>query len=661
MDSKYIVEVAPAQPATGNNPYSYGPTYRYSGSKDGFPTIPGVTNLYENFTRSVEKYPLNKAFGWRGKVDGKAGPFKWMSYADAGKEVDKIGSALNHIGLKPGMKGGIYGINSVEWMLAMQAYNSQSVFCVPLYDTLGENAVEYILNHAEVAIVFFQAEKAAKLFEALPNAKTVKTVVSFGDLSLEFKEKAASFGMTAYSQAEFRELGAANPAKPVPPQGSNLCTIMYTSGTTGDPKGVEITHSAILSSIAAGALYLKDANYELTEHDKFLSYLPLAHIMDRVLEEMFIYLGASIGYWQGDVKLLVDDIGELKPTLFAGAPRIFDRIYSGIKAKVNESGGLKKWLFNFGFDRKLKSLQAGKRFDQAAPIMDALVFGKVKQRLGGNVRLILSGAAPLAPHVEDFLKVTMCAPVVQGYGLTENCAGGCIAIPNVASMASTVGPPQPQQEVRLAAVPEMNYDPNGTPARGEVCFRGPALFSGYYKQPELYSEVVVDGWFHTGDIGEWQPNGALKLIDRKKNIFKLSQGEYVAVENLENVYGQNTLINQIWVYGNSFEPYLIAVVVPNEVNLITWAKANGVDGDFATIVKDPKATKYVLGELTKTGKAAKLKGFEIVKGVHLEGEEFSVDKDLITPSFKKKRPQLLKHYKTYIDALYEELKKTQTS
>jgi len=232
-----------------------------------------------------------------------------------------------------------------------------------------------------------------------------------------------------------------------------------------------------------------------------------------------LHLGASIGYWRGDIKGLVEDIGALRPTLFCGVPRVFDRIYAGVMSKVEEGSSLKRMLFHWGYRRKLHALEAGHSYKNAAPFFDKLVFSKVKERLGGRVRLIVSGekqigdslliairtspavgrnvepfhntplcapfmcagGAPLARHVEDFLKVTMCCRVVQGYGLTETCAASFIAVPDVPEQAGTVGPPQPVLSFRLEAVPEMNYDPMADPPRGELCVKGPAVFTGYYK------------------------------------------------------------------------------------------------------------------------------------------------------------------------------------
>lgn len=269
------------------------------------------------------------------------------------------------------------------------------------------------------------------------------------------------------------------------------------------------------------------------------------------------------------------------------------------------------------------------------------------------MRIILSGAAPLASHVESFLRVVACCHVLQGYGLTESCAGTFVSLPDRLDMLGTVGPPVPNVDIRLESVPEMEYDALASTPRGEICIRGKTLFSGYYKREDLSKEVLIDGWLHTGDVGEWQPNGSMKIIDRKKNIFKLSQGEYVAVENLENIYGEVQAVDSVWVYGNSFESFLIAVANPNQHILEKWAAENGVSGDYNALCQNAKAKEFILGELVKMGKEKKMKGFEIIKAVHLDPVPFDMERDLLTPTYKKKRPQLLKHYQCVIDEMYK--------
>nr|GMD26802.1 long chain acyl-CoA synthetase 4-like [Ipomoea batatas] len=339
--------------------------------------------------------------------------------------------------------------------------------------------------------------------------------------------------------AVYRNVLAQNGFKPLPQHlhscwdifwETDICTIMYTSGTTGDPKGVLISNESILSIIAGVNHHMEDMNEE------------------------------------------------------------------------------------------------------------------VKEGLGGNLRLILSGAAPLSSTVETFLRVVTGAHVLQGYGLTETCAGSFVSRPDDLSMVGTVGPPLPVVDVCLESVPEMGYDALGSTPRGEICIRGKCLFSGYYKREDLTAEVMVNGWFHTGDIGEWQADGSLKIIDRKKNIFKLSQGEYISVENLESIYSLASSVDSIWVYGNSFESFLVAVVNPNKECIEMWAEGNGVAGDFKSICENPKTNAYILGELSKIAKEKKLKGFEFVKAVYLDPIPFDMERNLLTPTIKKKRAQFFKYY-----------------
>ncbi|CDP12153.1 unnamed protein product [Coffea canephora] len=653
----YIIEVEPAKPAKDGKP-SIGPVYRSVFAKDGFPPpIEGLDSCWDIFRLSVEKYPNNRMLGRREIVDGKPGKYVWQTYKEVYDLVVKVGNSIRSCGIEEGGRCGIYGANCAEWIMSMEACNAHGLHCVPLYDTLGAGAVEFIICHAEVTIAFVEEKKIPELLKTFPNAtKYLKTIVSFGKVTSQQKDEIEKFGVVVYAWDEFLLLGE-NKNYDLPlKRKSDICTIMYTSGTTGDPKGVMISNNSIVTLIAGVKRLLVSVNESLTVNDVYLSYLPLAHIFDRVIEECFINHGASIGFWRGDVKLLVEDIGELKPTIFCAVPRVLDRIHSGLQQKISAGGFIKQTMFNFAYAYKLRNLRKGLKHDEAAPICDKIVFSKVKQGLGGKVRLILSGAAPLASHVEEYLRVVSCAHVLQGYGLTETCAGTFVSIPHEMRMLGTVGPPVPNVDACLESVPEMGYDALSRTPRGEVCVRGDTLFSGYYKREDLTKEVFEDGWFHTGDVGEWQPNGSLKIIDRKKNIFKLSQGEYVAVENLENVYGLVSAIDSIWVYGNSFESYLVAVVNPKKQAVEEWAQENELTGDFNSLCENPKVKEYILGELNKIGKEKKLKGFEFIKAVHLDPEPFDMERDLLTPTFKKKRPQLLKYYQNVIDNMYKSAK-----
>ncbi|KAL9386934.1 hypothetical protein Peur_020058 [Populus x canadensis] len=655
---KYLIEVEKAKEAKDGKP-SIGPVYRSLFAKDGFPPpVPGLESCWDVFRMSVEKYPNNPMLGRREIVNGKAGKYVWQTYKQVYDVVIKVGNSIRSCGVEPGAKCGIYGANCAEWIMSMEACNAHGLYCVPLYDTLGASAVEFIICHSEVSIAFVEENKICELLKTFPNStQYLKTIVSFGKVALKEQEEIEKSGLAVYSWDEFLKLGENKQYELPVKKKEDICTIMYTSGTTGDPKGVLISNDSIVTLIAGVKRLLESVKESLTSEDVYLSYLPLAHIFDRVIEELFIQHGASIGFWRGDVKLLIEDIGELKPTIFCAVPRVLERVYAGLQQKVSTGGFLKKTLFNVAYSHKFSSMKKGLAHHQASPICDKIVFNKVRQGLGGKVRLILSGAAPLSNHVEAFLRVVSCAHVLQGYGLTETCAGTFVSLPNELPMLGTVGPPVPNVDVCLESVPEMGYDALSSTPRGEICIRGKTLFAGYYKREDLTEEVLNDGWFHTGDIGEWQPDGSMKIIDRKKNIFKLSQGEYVAVENLENIYSLVSDIDSIWVYGNSFESFLVAVANPNQQALEHWAQEHGISGDFKSLCENPRAKEYMLGELTKIGKEKKLKGFEFIKAIHLDPEPFDMERDLITPTYKKRRPQLLKYYQNVIDNMYKSASK----
>ncbi|KAF8698195.1 hypothetical protein HU200_035714 [Digitaria exilis] len=648
---KHLVEVEPATATAG-------PAYRNARAKDGLlQPPPGLHSCWDIFRTAVEKYPNNPMLGRRRVVDGKAGEYTWLTYQEVYDVVMKLAASITKSGIKQGECCGIYGANCPEWIISMEACNALGVCCVPLYDSLGAGAVEFTICHAEIQIVFVEEKKIGELLKTChTTSKYLKTIISFGGVTNDHKDEAKNHGLSIFSWEEFLITGGSHQVHLPEKKRSDICTIMYTSGTTGDPKGVMLSNESLLVNVVGPVSVIQYAGEVFDQDDVYLSYLPLAHVFDRMFEEVFIYHGSKIGFWRGDVKLLVDDIAALKPTVFCAVPRVLDRIYSSLTAKISSGGMLKKTLFNITYKMKLDSMRKGIKHQKAAPFFDKLVFSKVKEGLGGQLRVIVSGGAPLAAPVEEFLRVVTCASVVQGYGLTETCAGSIVSIPNEFSMLGTVGPPVQHIDVRLESVPEMGYDALSSIPRGEICIRGSVLFSGYYKREDLVQEVVIDGWFHTGDVGEWQPDGSLKVIDRKKNIFKLSQGEYVAVENLENVYGVLQEIDSIWVYGNSFESFLVAVVNPNQLVLERWAEQNGITGSFAELCENSRAKDYVLAELTKIAKEKKLKGFEFIKAIHLEPLPFDIERDLITPTYKKKRPQLLKYYQGEIDALYKALK-----
>lgn len=634
-----------------------GPVFRSVLAKDGFPQLePDMKTSWDVFRVAAVKYADNRMLGWRPFKDGVPGPYLWKSYKEIYDEVLQAGSALQKLGVQPGSRVGIYGANCPQWIVAMQACNGYSLICVPLYDTLGAGAVDYIIDHAEIDVVFIQDKKIKEILS--PNcksAKRLKALVAFTSATTEQTKEADQIGIKMYAWNDFLKVGKDNPRQPCPPQASDICTVMYTSGTSGQPKGVMLTHESHAMYVKGVDLFMDQFDDKMTTDDVFLSFLPLAHILDRMIEEYFFHKGASIGYYHGDLNALRDDIVELKPTLLVGVPRVYERIYEGILKAIAELRPLRRVIFNALYNRKLASMKAGYSHKTASPFADMLAFRKVKARLGGRLRLLISGGAPLSNEIEEFMRVTTCAYFIQGYGLTETLGPSTVCYIDDMALVGSAGVPATYTEIRLEEVPEMGYDPLGVPSRGEICIRGKSLFAGYYKSPELTNEAIVDGWFHTGDIGEMTPDGILKVIDRKKNIFKLSQGEYVAVEYLEKVYGFPPLVEDIWVYGDSFRSSLVAVVNPHQENTMKWAESNGYKGSFDEICKLEGLKEYILKELAAVAQKNKLRGFEYIKGVVLDPVPFDIERDLVTATMKKKRKNMLNYYQSEIDTIYKKL------
>ncbi len=316
---------------------------------------------------------------------------------------------------------------------------------------------------------------------------------------------------------------------------------------------------------------------------------------------------------------------------------------------------MQRKLFALAYASKKASLAEGR---PVSAFWDKLVFSKLRQRLGGRVRIMSSGSAPISGEVLEFLRICFGGVVFEGYGMTESA---CVIAKTAASDFTTghVGAPAPSCEVKLVDVPEMQYTTRDVPCpRGEICIRGPSVFQGYYKDAAQTAEVLdADGWLHSGDIGMWLPGGRLKIIDRKKNIFKLAQGEYVAPEKIENVYIRAPLVAACFIHGDSLAPALVAVVVPDEEVLQAWAKERGhpAASNVRALCADPKVIAAVYEQMQACAEEAGLRSFEQAKAVHLHPEVFTVESGLITPTFKLKRPQARAYFKAAIDGMYAHL------
>jgi len=549
-----------------------------------------------------------------------------------------VGAGLLAHGVVPGAHVGLYSVNCAEWVITESALTRHSCVSVPLYDTLGPDAVQYICNHAALSCVVCHTAVLSTLLATLHACPTIKLVVVFGGAGKAHSQTGISSpplppspvaGCAVLSFDALRAAGHAAPAKAHPPAAGDVATICYTSGTTGAPKGVVLTHLNLVSNSAAMA-------YELDQRpgDVHLSYLPLAHIYERVIIYTCLQSGTGIGFFRGDVLGLLDDMAALRPTIFVSVPRLWNRIHDRVQAGLRDGSFLARQLFAAAYAHKKRCLETGR---PVSAFWDRLVFSKLRQKLGGRVRIMSTGSAPISPEVLEFLRVCFGGVVFEGYGMTESA---CVIAKTAADDFSTghVGPPAPSCEVKLVDVPEMSYRNSDQPhPRGEICIRGPSVFVGYYKDPAQTAEVLdADGWLHSGDIGTWLPGGRLKIIDRKKNIFKLAQGEYVAPEKVENVYTRAPLVAACFVHGDSLAPALVSIVVPDEEVLHQWAREHGhaAAGNTAALCADAKVVAAVLVQMNAEAEKAGLRSFEQAKAVRLHPEAWTVESGLITPTFK---------------------------
>ena len=448
---------------------------------------------------------------------------------------------------------------------------------------------------------------------------------------------------------------------------------MLLVGTTGVPKGAILSHQNLVATLSA-----TDSRFTLSETDRHISYLPLAHIFETVVELAMYVQGGRVGFFQGNIKKLTLDQLALRPTIWCGVPRVFDKVFKTIMAGVEAGGMLKGLVFSRALSVSTDLVRS------SATERDSFYDEKVweplrRDRLGlEQVRYIITGAAPCPPYLMEFLRVAIGCPVIQGYGMTETSAAATIMNTSDITTGHN-GAPLPCNEIKLVDVAEMNYLHTDTPhPRGEVWIRGNNIFKGYYKNEEATKkDLTDDGWLKTGDIGRWNPNGTLSIIDRKKNIFKISQGEYIAAEKIESTYGKSSITGQFFLYGNSYKSFVVGIVVPQAVPLFLFLKEQGWWGElpadfdikeYATTeafrtqlhavsqehVAEVKA--FVLGELQPESK--NLKSFERVRDIYVETRlndqlaGFTEENECITPTFKLRRPFLLKRYLTELQDMY---------
>uniref|UniRef100_A0AAX7SVB6 Long-chain-fatty-acid--CoA ligase n=1 Tax=Astatotilapia calliptera TaxID=8154 RepID=A0AAX7SVB6_ASTCA len=564
--------------------------------------------LYEVFLRGLRVSNNGPCLGSRKPNQ----PYEWQTYKEVIDRGECIGSALLHRGHShTGDKFiGIFSQNRPEWTITELACYTYSLVAVPLYDTLGADAIDYIIDRADISTVICDVpEKARMILDCVSGkARAVKMIILIEAFDSDLVTRAKENGIEILSLKELEvriRIG-------FPPKPNDQALICFTSGTTGYPKGAMISHENVVCNTGA-FIKLTKVNKPTHRHSNIFNWLislkPFQTIITQRLWYVVLVHGARIGYFQGDIRLLMDDLKTLQPTVFPVVPRLLNRM----------------------FDK---------------------VFGQAS--LGGRVRLMITGAAPVSPTILTFLRAALGCQFYEGYGQTECTAGCTMSMPGDWS-AGHVGPPLPCNAVKLVDVAEMNYlAANG---EGEVCVKGPNVFQGYLKDPDRTAEAIdKDGWLHTGDIGKWLPNGTLKVIDRKKHIFKLAQGEYIAPEKIETIYVRSDPVAQVFVHGDSLQACLVGIVVPDPDFLPIWAKKKGFEGSYSELCDNKDVKKAILEDILNLGKETGLKSFEQVRDIVLHPEMFSIQNGLLTPTLKAKRTELRSHFREQIDELYAKIK-----
>uniref|UniRef100_A0A8C9SV83 Arachidonate--CoA ligase n=1 Tax=Scleropages formosus TaxID=113540 RepID=A0A8C9SV83_SCLFO len=557
-------------------------------------------------------------------------PYKWLSY----KEVN----------LRAHMKSQFYS----SWIIAELACYTYSMVVVPLYDTLGQDAIRYIINTAEISIVICdKPEKAQVLLGNVERQETpgLKKVILMDPFEPLLLERGAKCGVHIQSMKEVEVIFHCQRGIKEGAQWLLECLC-----SSGNPKGVMLTHGNVVADFS-GFLKVTDVSKNVIfpcQDDVLISFLPLAHMFERLIQSVVYCHGGRIGFFQGDIRLLAEDMKALRPTIFPVVPRLLNRMYDKIFSQAKNP--VKRWLLNFAAKRKAAEVQSG--VIRSDSVWDKIFFSKIQASLGGRLRMIVTGAAPTSPAVLGFLRAALGCQVYEAYGQTE-CTAGCTFTTPGDWTSGHVGAPIPCNLIKLVDVPEKNYF--ASKGEGEVCVKGPNVFKGYLKDPEKTAEALdPDGWLHTGDIGKWLPNGTLKIIDRKKHIFKLAQGEYISPEKIENIYIRSEPIAQLYVHGDSLQSCLVGIVVPDAEVLPAWAKKRGFEGCFGDLCKNV-LKKAIMDDMVQLGKASGLHSFEQVKEIYLHSEMFSIANGLLTPTLKAKRPELKEFFKEKIEELYSNI------
>jgi len=558
-----------------------------------------------------------------GKVNGK-----WINYSTEAfcEAVDNLSRGLIKSGVSKESRVGVMSHNRPEWNISDFAINQIGAYQIPLYPTLAEHDIEFILKDAEVSVIFVADEDLYKKIKPCTEKVNPEIkIYSFNEINgaehwiklVEAGKNATDVNLDQYK----------NEVQP-----EDILTLIYTSGTTGTPKGVMLTHNNLVCNFVKSSVVIPDGLA------KGLSFLPLSHIFERMIIYLYLFNRTAV-YYAESMDTIVADIQSVKPNAFSTVPRLLEKVYDKIMEKGKALTGAKKGIFFWSVALAEKfSTDAGWWYNFKLGIARKLVFKKWQEALGGEIVVIVSGGAALNPRLARIFWAAGM-PVFEGYGLTEtspvitvNHFGG--------TMFGTVGEVIDGAEVKIAQ-------------DGEVLTRGHQVMKGYYNRPDLTAEAIdQDGWFHTGDIGELVNNRFLRITDRKKEMFKTAGGKYVAPQILENKYKESIFIEQIMVLGEN-RKFPAALIVPNFETLKTWAKRKGIDsGSTDELIKnDQVLAKYdevIRAASTEFGKWEQVKRFALLP------KEWSIDGGELTPKLSLKRKIILEKNNEIIEKIYKD-------